>query len=160
MSAEERAEIAKQYKKQLRQAENLLKYEEWMKKTTFEKAAGGEKVGAWTCDRLKGMFNKEVRKEVWVAPWTEVGLEPKDVAVLVAVSDAFKGFSVGETLPFTGQKVEGSDAPVDGLPVKTIYYEAGEKTVREEIKEIRREDLDPKLFTLPEGYTEKAAGGE
>lgn len=157
MSAQEKAEITTQYKKQLRQADDLLKYEERMKKTTYQKAAAGEKFGAWTCDRLKGMFNKEMRKEVWVAPWSEVGLEPKDVAVLVAVADAFKGWSVGETLPFTGVKVEGSDTPIDGLPVKTIYYEEGNKIVREEVKEIRKEDVDPKLFTLPEGYTEKAA---
>lgn len=157
MSAEEKAEIVKQYKKQLRQAEDLLKYEERMKKTTYEKVAGGEKFGAWTCDRLRGLFNKETRKEVWVAPWSEVGLEPKDVAVLVAVAEAFKGWSVGETLPFTGVKVQGSDAPVDGLPVKTIYYEEGNKIVREEVKEIRKEDVDPALFAVPEGYTEKAA---
>jgi hypothetical protein len=159
LSAEEKAEIAKQYKKQLRQADDLLKYEERMKKTTYQKIAGGEKVGTWTCDHLKGMFNKEMRKEVWVAPWKEVGLEPADVAVLVSVANAFKGWSVGETLPFVGQKVEGSDSPIDGLPVKAIYYEDGNKIVREEVKEIRKEDLAPGLFTIPEGFTEKEPGG-
>ena len=154
LSAEERAEVTKQYKKQLRQADNILKYEERMKKTTYKKIAGGEKVGEWTCDRLNGVFNKEISKEVWVAPWPELGLDAKDVAVLTAVAEAFKGFA-GETVPFNNRKVEGSDTPVDGFPVRTVFYEDGNKIVKQEIKEIRREDLDPKLFVLPDGYTEE-----
>lgn len=154
LSAEERADIVKQYKKQLRRADDILKYEERMKKTAYQKAAEGQKVKEWTCDHLKGMFNNEMRKEVWVAPWAELGIEPKDAAVLTAVSAAFKGF-FGETVPFNNQKVEGSDKPVDGLPVKTMFYEDGSKIIRQEIKEIRREDLDPKLFEIPEGYAEE-----
>jgi len=47
-----------------------------------------------------------------------------------------------------------------GFPVKAVFYEDGAKVVREEVKEIRKEDLDPKLFALPEGYTEKPAAVE
>jgi hypothetical protein len=59
-------------------------------------------------------------------------------------------------IPFNAQKVEGSDKPIDGFPVKTIFYEDGNKIVRQQVKEIRKEDIDPKLFAIPEGYTEKA----
>jgi hypothetical protein len=133
----------------------LLRFEERMKKTTYQKIAAGEKVDVWTCDHLKGMFNKEMRKEVWVAPWSAVGLEYKDVAVLAAVAETFKGLAGGEMVPFNAQKVEGSDTPIDGFPVKTIFYEDGNKIVRQQVKEMRKEDLAATLFAVPEGYTEK-----
>ncbi len=156
LSPDEKAEIEKQYKKQLRQADYVMTYEERTKKTMYQKVAGGEKVNAWTCDHYKGMFNKELDTEVWVAGWKDVGLEPKDLAALVAIGQIFKGFGA-DLVPFMGQKVEGANATIDGVPVKTIHYEAGNKTVRDEVKEIRKEELDPKLFVVPEGYTEKPA---
>jgi rubrerythrin len=158
-SPDERDEINKKYKKEIRQANKVIKYEERMKKMTYEKVAGGEKVKAWTCDHLKGMFNKDLYKEVWVAGWSDVGAEPKDVAVLSAIGEAFKGFG-GEILPFTNQQVKGSDGPLNGFPVKTVFYEDGNKIVRQEVKEIRKEELDDKLFVLPEGYTEKPPIGQ
>lgn len=153
-SAEEREEITQKYKAQLRQAEHMIKFEERMKKTTFQRVASGEKVMDHTCDHLKGMLGKEMRKEVWIAPWSDLGLEYKDVAVMTAVSDAFKGFA-GETIPFVAQKVEGSDTPVDGFPIQTFFYENGTKIIRQQVKEIRKEELDPKLFVVPDGYKEK-----
>ena len=153
---EERDEINKKYKKELRQADDMLNFEERMKKTTYEKVAGGEKVNAWTCDHFKGMFNKELYKEVWIANWSDLGVEPNDLAVLSAVAVGFKGFGQ-DMIPLTGQQAKGSEGPVNGFPVKAIFYEAGTKVVREEVKEIRKEDLDRKLFALPEGYTEKPA---
>lgn len=156
---EERDEINKKYKKEIRQADEILKFEERMKKTTYEKVAGGEKVNAWTCDHFRGTFNKELYKEVWVANWSDLGVEPKDLAVLSAIADGFKGFGV-DMIPVTDQQAKGSDGPVNGFPVKLVFYEAGSKIVRREVKEIRKEDLTPKLFALPEGYTEKPAAVE
>jgi hypothetical protein len=46
---------------------------------------------------------------------------------------------------------------VNGFPVKAVFYAEGTKSVREEVKAIRKEEVDPKLFALPEGYTEKPA---
>jgi hypothetical protein len=155
-SDEERDEINKKYKKELRQADDMLNFEERMKKTTYEKVAGGEKVNTWTCDHFKGMFNKELYKEVWVANWSDLGVQPNDLAVLSAIAVGFKGFGQ-DMIPLTGQQAKGSEGPVNGFPVKAVFYEDGAKVVREEVKEIRKEDLDPKLFALPEGYTEKPA---
>ena len=159
MTQEEKAEITKQYKKNLRQGEDMLKYDDRMKKTVYELVAAGEKVKTWTCDHLKGTFNKEMRKEVWVAPWNELGVDPADLAVITTLTEAFKAFA-GDTRPFNGLKVQKADKPVDGFPVKTVYYEEGNKIVREELKEIRKEEIDPKLFDLPEGYTEKPLGAQ
>jgi len=153
---EERDEINKKYKEELRQADDMLNFEERMKKTTYEKVAGGEKVNTWTCDHFKGMFNKELYKEVWVAAWSDLGVQPNDLAVLSAIAVGFKGFGQ-DMIPFTGQQAKGSEGPMNGFPVKAVFYEDGAKVVREEVKEIRKEDLDPKLFALPEGYTEKPA---
>jgi hypothetical protein len=155
-SDEERDEINKKYKKELRQADDMLNFEERMKKTTYEKVAGGEKVNVWTCDHFKGMFNKELYKEVWVAAWSDLGVEPNDLAVLTAIAEGFKGFG-SVMIPLTGQQAKGSEGPVNGFPVKAVFYEDGNKVGRKEVKEIRKEDLDPKLFALPEGYTEKPA---
>jgi hypothetical protein len=156
MPQEEKAEFTKQYKKNIRQAEDMLKFDERAKKTTYELVAAGEKVKTWTCDHVKGTFNKELYREVWVAPYGDLGVEPGDLAILTALSQVFKAW-VGDARPFAGLKVDKSDKPIEGYPVKIVYYEEGNKIVRQELKEIRKEDVDPKLFVLPEGYTEKPA---
>jgi hypothetical protein len=154
MSAEERAEFTKQYKKQLRQAEDMLKFEERKKKTSYEKV-GEEKINEWTCVHLKGMLNKEMRKEAWVAPWSGIGLAPEDTQVLAGFSNAFGGFA-GEMVPFRAEKVEGSDGAIEGFPVRLVFYEDGSKIIKQEVKEIRKEDLEARLFEVPEGYTEES----
>jgi hypothetical protein len=153
-SDEERAEIKTKFKQQLRQANDLLKFEERTKKSTYEKVAGGEKVNAWTCDHFNVMFDKELYKEIWVAQWSDLGVEPADVAVLSALAAGFQGFGQ-DLVPLADQAAKGSEGPVNGFPVKAVYYEDGAKVIREGVKEIRKEDVDPKLFAIPEGYTEK-----
>jgi hypothetical protein len=155
MTPEERNEMTARYRKEMRRANDVLKHDQRMKKMVYEKVASGEKVKTWTCEHVKGMVDKEPYKEIWVAPWGDLGVEPVDLAVLTKLSQAFKAFG-GDDLPFNGQKVSGSDAPLDGFPVKTIYFEDGNKYLRQELKEIRKEELDPKLFTIPEEFTEKA----
>lgn len=154
LSAEDRSEVEKQYKKQIRQAEKMMKYEERMKKMEYEKVADDVTFESWACDEYDGIFNKERYKKVWVADWKEIGIEHADVAVLNSMSEVFKGFS-GEMIPFTGAKVKGSDDVLTGFPVKTVYYEDGNKIVKQEVKEIRKEDLNQALFELPEGLDKK-----
>ena len=156
-SDEEREEINTKYEKQIRQANDLLNFEERAKKTTYEKVAGGEKVNAWTCDHFKAMFNKEVYKEVWVANWSDLGVEPADLAVLGAVSAGFQGFGQ-DLVPFTGQTAKGSEGPVNGFPVKAVFYHGGTKAVREEVKEIRKEDVDPKTLRASRRVHGKTGG--
>ncbi len=155
-SDEERVEIKKKYEEQIRQANDMLTFEAKMKKTAYEKVAGGEKVNAWTCDHFKAMFEKELYKEVWVANWSDLGVEPGDLAVLSAIAAGFQGFGL-DLAPLSGVTAKGSEGPVNGFPVKAVFYAEGAKSVREEVKEIRKEEVDPKLFALPEGYTEKPA---
>jgi len=159
MSQEEKAEFSAQYKKNLRQGDEIVKYDDRMKKSVYELVASGEKVKNWTCDHLNATLNKELYKEVWVAPWSELGVEPADFAVVTAVTEAFKSFA-GDTQPFIGRKVQKSDKPIDGYPVKVVFYEEGNKIVREELKEIRKEDVDPKLFELPADYKETPLEGQ
>jgi hypothetical protein len=154
LSAEERTEVEQQYKKQIRQAEKMMKYEDRMKKIEYEKVADDVTFESWKCDEYDGVFEKDLYKKVWVADWEEIGIEHADVAVLNSMSEVFKGFS-GEMIPFTGAKVKGSDDVLKGFPVKTVYYEDGNKTVKQEVKEIRKEDLDHALFELPEGLDKK-----
>jgi len=156
MTQEEKATFIQQYKKNIRQAGDMLKFDERAKKTTYELVAAGEKVKTWTCDHLKGTLNKEVYREVWVAPYSDLGVEPGDLAILATLGQVFKAWA-GDAQPFAGFKVDKSDKPIEGYPVKAVYYEDGNKIVRQELKEIRKEDVDPKLFVLPEGYTEKPA---
>ncbi len=159
MSDEERAEFNTKYKKQIRQADELLAYDERMKKIVYEKVASGEKVKNWTCEHVKGTVNKQPYKEVWVASWGDLGVDPADLAALDKLVQTFKAFA-GDVTSFNGQKVSGSDAPLSGFPVKIVYYEEGNKFLRQELKEIRKEELDPKLFTLPEGFTEAPAAAK
>lgn len=159
MTQEEKAEFSQQYKKNLRRGEDMVKFDDRMKKSVYELAASGEKVKNWTCERVNVMLNKQMYKEVWVAPFAELGVDPADLAVITTVTEAFKSFA-GDTQPFVARKVQKSDKPIDGFPVKTVYYEEGNKIVREEVKEIRKEDVDPKLFELPADYKETPLEGQ
>ncbi len=154
MPTEQRAAIKKQYGKQIRQAEKMMYYEDRMKKMKYEKVAGGEKMNDWTCDHYKGTFKKELYKEIWVASWEELGVEYDDLAVLASMAEMFKGFA-GEMIPFVDKKVEGDGGVVNGFPIKTHYFDDGKKVVKQEVKEVRKEDIDGALFVLPEGYDEK-----
>jgi hypothetical protein len=158
MTQEEKAEFGKQYKKELRQADEIVKYDDRMKKSVYELAASGENLKGWACDRINVTFDKKPYKEMWVASFAELGIEPADVAVVTAVTTAFGAFA-GDTQPFVGRKVQKSDKPIDGYPVKVVFYEEGNKIVREELKEIRKENVDPKLFELPADYKEAPLEG-
>ena len=154
MPAEQRDAMKKQYGKQIRQAEKMMYYEDRMKKMKYEKVAGGEKIEEWTCDHFKATFKKEVYKEIWVAPWDGLGVGYEDLAVLASMAEMFKGFA-GEMIPFMDKKAEGDGGAITGFPVKTYMFDDGKKVVKQEVKEVRKEDIDAKLFELPEGFDER-----
>jgi len=151
MSAEDRENIKKRFRKELRMADFFLNYEERMKKMEYEKTAEGVEVGEWKCDEYKGVFKKDHYMDVWVADWKQLNTDKNDMILLTRMAEVFEGFA-GGMIPYAEKKVKGLDAPLDGFPVRMIRYEDGNKIVRQEVKEIRQEDTDPKLFELPEGY--------
>ncbi|UCH84608.1 MAG: DUF4412 domain-containing protein [Candidatus Latescibacterota bacterium] len=148
MSAEERENIKTQYAKQIRQANKLMTFEERGKKMSYEKVEGGVDFNGWTCDHYNAMFKKDRYSEVWVADWKTLGIEQTDVAVLNQMGEQFKGFA-GDMIPLVDRK--GKDGNVNGFPVKALLYEDGNKYMKREVKEVRKEDLDAALFEIPEG---------
>jgi hypothetical protein len=112
-------------------------------------------VNGWACDYYKGIFDKALYEEVWVANWKTVGLEPSDFSVLDGMAGFFKGFA-GDLMPLADKKVEGGGT-INGLPIKLVLFEDGNKFMKKEVKEIRKEDFDPSLFELPEGLEEAEA---
>ncbi|UCG52745.1 MAG: DUF4412 domain-containing protein [Candidatus Latescibacterota bacterium] len=154
MSAEEREQLKQQYRKQMREANKHLNYDERMKKMKYEKVESGVEMNEWTCEHYKAMFEKELYQEVWVCDPKEMGVEAKDLAVLNTMAGLFKSFA-GELIPLVDAKTEGSDEKINGFPLKTVLYEDGNKIMRTEVKEVRKEDLEPSLFDLPEGLDQK-----
>ena len=154
MPAEQRDAIKKQYGKQIRQAEKMMYYEDRMKDMKYEKVGEGEAFNEWTCDHFKGTFKDEVYKEIWVAPYKELGVGYEDLAVLASMAEMFKGFA-GEMIPFMDKETEGDGGALNGFPVKTLLFEDGKKIIKQEVKEVRKEDLDAAKFSVPEGYEEK-----
>ena len=61
------------------------------------------------------------------------------------------GFS-GDMHPIIDKKIKDGDGKLNGFPVKAVFFEDGNKYMKREIKEVRKEDLDPGLFELPEGF--------
>ncbi|MEJ2719946.1 MAG: DUF4412 domain-containing protein [bacterium] len=155
LSADERESIKQQYKKQIRQAHKLMTFEDRAKKMSYEKVESGVDVNGWDCDYYKGIFDKALYEEVWVANWKTLGLEPSDFSVLDGMAGFFKGFS-GDLMPLADKKVEGGGT-INGLPIKLVLFEDGTKFMKKEVNEIRKEDLDPSLFELPEGLDETEA---
>lgn len=150
MSVEERENLKQQYRQQIRQANRLMTFEERGKKMSYEKVDGGVDINGWASDHYKGIFKKDVYEEVWVADWKTIGVEQTDVAVLNGMGELFKGFA-GDMIPLVDKKTK--DGSLSGFPVKAVFFEDGEKYMRREVKEVRKEDLDPGLFELSEGLT-------
>jgi len=150
MSVEDRENIKQQYRQQIRQANRLMTFEERGKKMSYEKVEGGVDINGWASDHYKGIFKKDVYEEVWVADWKTIGVDQTDVAVLNGMGELFKGFA-GDMIPLVDKKTKDGD--LSGFPVKAVFFEDGEKYLRREVKEVRKEDLDAGLFELPEGLT-------
>jgi hypothetical protein len=118
----------------------------------YKKKRSGVKVNQWVCDYYEGISDGEKVEKVWTTDWEELGFTPEDIKV-IGVFDKFYEGAFKETHPFfkfSSQEWE-KEIGYSGFPVRSVHYSEGTMDSKTELKEVKRQDLDPSLFELPEG---------
>ncbi len=130
-------------------------------KTTFRKTASNIKINKWTCDKYEGYLEGIKTKEIWTTDWRNLGLSREDFNVMQGMSEFFEELTQNKSLFFkAGSKDWEKEQGYPGIPVKTVSYSNGQIKHINELKQIRKQDLDPSLFELPEGFTKKNIQGQ
>ncbi|MDD5261566.1 MAG: DUF4412 domain-containing protein [Methylacidiphilales bacterium] len=137
---------------------SALKQPQPTAKLTWKKAASGEKISDWTCDRYEGRKGESLEEEVWTTPVASLGIPTTEMQTFqnftAFFSDVFSKFlqGVGSHFPaFSNLKLEKDDG-FDGFPVKSVSYKDGKAS---EIWQVTRLDNKPVAvtkFALPDGY--------
>lgn len=117
--------------------------------TVYRMVAEGIPVGKWKCTQYEGTRDDEKREEVWAAPMSELGLTKSDVEILNELGDLFA--DTGQDAPaffHFGRQESGEQKQ---FPVLVLSYNEGKRVEKSEVKDVRREKIDPQLFVVPEG---------
>lgn len=125
-------------------------------RTEYEASSSGVKIGSWECTQYEGRRSGEKSEEVWAASWEDTGIKKDEFAVFGRMARLFE--DVGQRTPAFFQFFTRTDGP-QGFPVLVVAYREGRRVEKSEVQEIRREDIKPQLFELPEGLTRKAMPG-
>ena len=112
--------------------------------------AGGGMVGRWFCTRYEGLSNAIKVEEVWVAPFSKLGISSLDLEVLKEMSSFFEEIS-----PNSGSSLmkdtERWETVFKGFPVKTVSYERGKVVYEDQLVDVQRRSLPQTLFEVPLG---------
>lgn len=102
--------------------------------------------------------------EACIASWADLGLSPQDVEGLRKMT-AFQQQMLAE-VNFEGlQAAPGAEAfevidQVKGFPLRVKTGLNGKRPMAMRVVKIERKDVDPKLFTVPQGWTKKDLAAE
>ncbi len=129
-------------------------------KTVFQKVASGVKVKQWICDQYEGKRGDEKISDAWTTDWKKLGITEEDMSVMQEFSDYFESLRSkqekigGFDFSFGGDDEEGK---LPGVPVKTVYYQNGQVETVTELVEIKKQELDKGMFSLPSGLQKEAS---
>jgi hypothetical protein len=122
-------------------------------KTAYKKVGGGGKVGPWSTEKYEGTREGAKVSEVWTTAPKAIGIQEADMQVLKDMAKSFEKFAKN----FSGM-IGDKENGLEGVPVKTIAYTDGKARWQTEIKEVKKESIDPALFEIPAGFTAKKMG--
>ncbi len=122
----------------------------------------GVKIGKWKAKHYEGKRSGKVVSELWTVPMDELDLKKSDLKVFKEMSSIFD--ELKKSLPKNMMGYQMPDISLsqmnkgfDGFPVKALSR--GKETQVTELKEVKRQSLDSKLFTVPKGYAKKKTPG-
>jgi hypothetical protein len=151
LSREERERIMQQHGAGIRMMKRMLE-EKLAKNIEYKKEGTEEKIGDWTCDKYKEYYKDEFDDaEYWAVDFDSVGVSPDDFALCEEVEKEFGNFG-GVLTSLANLWNKDVKAPLGGFPVRVLMFDEGTKMMRIDVTEIRREDVDPKLFELPKDF--------
>ncbi len=117
----------------------------------------GVQVKEWKANKYVGTADGKKQSEIYIASFNELGQNPEDFKAMGSLFDLMKEYMQGMTknmasmnLGFFGQ---GMPDYKEGIPVKSITYNAQQEPVSTStIESISEEEVDKKLFTIPENF--------
>jgi hypothetical protein len=126
-----------------------------VEKTVYTKKKSGEKINRWTCDYYEGMVSGKKTEEVWTITWQQAGISRNDLQAFRGMGEFFQAITGKiDALYQIGSEDFEKQGGYAGLPVKMVQYEKGNTIVLSEVKEIKKQNIAPKLFELPAGFEE------
>jgi hypothetical protein len=129
-------------------------------KTVFKKISSGAKVNKWKCDTYKGYQGGKVTQEVCSTSWKKLGLDQKNFRVMERMGKFMSTLSPDAASQFSvGSDEWEKDQGFPGVSVRTTSYAMGRKVFQTEIKDIKKQRIDPSLFELPKGLRKKSMTG-
>ena len=129
-------------------------------KKVFKKVASGVKAGTWKCDKYEGYRGGQLTEEVCTTSWKNLGIEQKDFRVMQSMGEFMSELSPNAVSQFNvGSDEWEKKQGYPGVPVRKISYSMGKKVFQTEIKEIKKEQIDPSFFELPKGLTKQSFSG-
>lgn len=153
LDREQRETTKQQFAAQISMMERLIR-ENYEKKISYEKTETGVAVGDLKCDLYKRLYYDQFDGlEVYAAPWDQVDASREDFVVVDDIIKTFGGFAAQFSW-FGLMWSEKVNNRIDGFPMRFVVYGGETKAMRIDVTAIRHEDLDSKLFELPEDFDE------
>jgi hypothetical protein len=122
-------------------------------KISYRKMGSG-RVGRWYCTEYQGFSNGAKVEEVWVTPFSTLGISPSDLDVLKEMGDFFNEFYKGSGNSLVGDTKKWEKV-FKGFPVKTKAYENGKVVYEDTVVEVKRTSLPITLFEVPKGLKQE-----
>ncbi len=126
---------------------------------TYTKEASDVAVGDWKSTKYTGKSEDQLRHEVFVVPYQELGEEKDKFKALTSLFALFQeqlqqmSSSMPGILSFSANLMPGGE---EGLPVKTIYYDPqGKPEITTILSSIEETTLAEDKLTVPENYKQK-----
>ncbi len=127
----------------------------------FSAANVTETIGGFACSRWDAAAlhaagaQPEWRVELWVAPWSAVGITPEECAVALDMGRTLEHWWGGT--PADGRLVFALRAlpQVGGFPVCLRQFRDGKLVTEYTFTGVRRQDVTPGLYVLPPGFVRR-----
>lgn len=126
---------------------------------TYTKEAGKQIVNNWNSNKFVGRSGEQTRHEVYVVPYAELGEDKEDFRALISFYALLQeqlqqmSSSLPGILAFAAQQMPDGE---DGLPVKSVYYDAqGKPEITSIMTAIEEATIAGDKLQVPENYKQK-----
>lgn len=127
----------------------------------FKATGATQKVDGVTCKQWEVWSGKEKEREMWVASWSDLKLDRKDLGVLEDMAQFFA--ETWKSVPALqdmnpSEYLAGELERIQGFPLLGREFEDGKVTQETRIGDFRRERVPAAAFEIPAGYARRTMG--
>lgn len=120
----------------------------------------GVQVKGWKTDKYIGSADGQKQSEIYIAKFSELGQKPEDFEVMGKFFNLIKEYMQGMSKNMPALSIgffgEGMPDYDDGVPVKTIMYNAQQEAISTStVDSIEEESVEEHIFSVPDNYKKK-----